>query len=178
RESYQVRGRLRDVRSLNAPADPDHRDPVALFDQAQGSDRTAEARADDDDVESRGPAGLAWPPLGPRATGGCGHRTPMRFRMSSPRLSSRRQRSYDIRRSGGSTPITRRSTAIVCGSVKRSRPSRPWRRPSPLFFMPPIGAPVDPYVAAYPSLTLTVPASRCAAMRRPLRVSRVQTLAL
>src|SRR5262245_29527986 len=166
-------------RLVEASAGLDHRDPVALFDQAQGSDRTAEARADDDDVEAPGPAGsLAWPPLGARATGGCGHRTPMRFRMSSPRLSSRRQRSYDIRRSGASTPMTRRSTAIVCGSVKRSRPSRPWRRPSPLFFMPPIGAPVDPYVAAYPSLTLTVPASRRAAMRRPLRVSRVQTLAL
>ena len=43
--------------------------------------------------------------------------------------------------------------------------------------MPPIGVSIEPNVAPYPSLTLTVPATSWAATARPRRPSRVQTLA-
>src|SRR5690606_25878264 len=71
-----------------------------------------------------------------------------------------------------------RCTEIVCASVSASIPSRPCRRPSPDALNPPIGAPTDPHADEYPSLTLTVPASTRAAIRRPRATSRVQTLAL
>ena len=41
--------------------------------------------------------------------------------------------------------------------------------------MPPIGASTEAYVAAYPSLTFTVPARIRAAIRRPRATSRVHT---
>ena len=57
--------------------------------------------------------------------------------------------------------------AIVVDSANRRRPSGPFRRPRPECFTPPIGASTLENVARYPSFTLTLPARRRAATRRP-----------
>src|SRR5699024_4440209 len=60
-------------------------------------------------------------------------------------------------RPGKAIGVTR-WTVTVCESVYFSRPSAPWRRPTPESLKPPIGASTEAKVAAKPSLTLTEPA--------------------
>jgi len=48
-------------------------------------------------------------------------------------------------------------------------PSRPWRRPTPDAFHPPMGASKDPHAAAKPSLTLAVPTASRRASSDPCR---------